>query len=189
MNITNSRSISPAALSEVLASGNIPDLLDVRTPAEYADAHVPGVTSVPLHELKVGSFLAGRKADGPIYVFCQSGVRAGKAIEQFLGAGCNDCVLVEGGMQAWISAGLTVHRGVRTVLPLMRQVQIAAGSLAAVGAILALTVNLWFAVLPLFVGCGLVVAGVTGFCGMAHLLARMPWNQRQDTCSLCSHQE
>ena len=115
----------------------------------------------------------------PIYVICQAGGRAAKAIEQFESAGCGDAILVEGGTQAWVDAGLPVHRGTHNVLPLMRQVQIVVGSLSAVGAALALTVNRWFAVVPLLLGCGLLFAGISGTCGMALLLTRMPWNQGQ----------
>jgi len=68
----------------------------------------------------------------------------------------------------------------------MRQVQIVVGALSAAGTILALAVNRWFAVLPLVIGCGLLFAGVTGTCGMALLLARMPWNRGRDSsCHYC----
>jgi hypothetical protein len=56
-------------------------------------------------------------------------------------------------------------------------VQIVVGSLSAAGALLALTVNPLFALLPLVIGSGLLFAGLTGFCGLALLLAKMPWNQ------------
>jgi rhodanese-related sulfurtransferase len=191
MNMTEieSKSISPAALAAFLGAGNAHELLDVRTPSEYASAHVPGARLIPLNELKIEAFLVRHKPDTPIYVLCQAGERATKAIEQFERAGCDDCVLVEGGTQAWIGAGLPLHLGVRSALPLMQQVQIVVGSLAAAGAILALAVNPWFAVLPLFVGCGLLFAGITGTCGMALLLARMPWNRVQDSCSQCCNPE
>jgi 3-mercaptopyruvate sulfurtransferase SseA len=144
---------------------------------------------MPLHELNVHEVLAWHKPGEPIYVLCQAGARAAKAIEQFERAGCYDCVLVEGGTQAWIDAGLPVHRGKSTVLPIMRQVQIVVGSLSAVSAILALAVNPWFAAVPLFLGCGLLFAGITGTCGMAIMLAKMPWNrsqnQGQNNCSHC----
>jgi rhodanese-related sulfurtransferase len=116
-------------------------------------------------------------------------MRASKAIEQFERAGYNDCVLVEGGTQAWIDAGLPVHHGARSVLPLMRQVQIAAGAFSAAGAILSLAVNRWFAVLPLFFGCGFIFAGITGTCGLALLLAGMPWNHGQDSSCHCCYPE
>jgi len=59
----------------------------------------------------------------------------------------------------------------------MRQVQIAVGLISATGAALALTVNPKFAFIPLLTGCGLLFAGLTGTCGMALLLAKMPWNK------------
>ena len=58
----------------------------------------------------------------------------------------------------------------------MRQVQIVAGSLVALGVALGVLVSPWMLILPAFVGCGLVFAGVSGWCGMARLLAVMPWN-------------
>lgn len=140
---------------------------------------------MPLSDLKVEAYLAQHAPGKPIYVFCQAGERAAKAVEQFALAGCDDCVLVEGGTQAWIDAGLPVHRSDRKVLPLMRQVQIVVGLLSIVGAGLALAVSPWFAILPLFLGCGLVFAGITGACGMALLLARMPWNRGQESCARC----
>jgi rhodanese-related sulfurtransferase len=59
----------------------------------------------------------------------------------------------------------------------MRQVQIAAGGLVLAGVALGFTVHPVFFGLSAFVGAGLALAGVTGFCGMARLLAVMPWNR------------
>jgi rhodanese-related sulfurtransferase len=177
-----SKTISPAALA---ASPGAGELLDVRTPPEYASAHVPGTKLMPLSDLKVEAYLAQHTPGTPIYVFCQAGERAAKAVDQFQRAGCDDCVLVEGGTQAWIAAGLPIHRSERNVLPLMRQVQIVVGLLSIAGAGLALAVNTWFAILPLFLGCGLVFAGISGTCGMALLLAKMPWNRGQESCARC----
>jgi hypothetical protein len=64
-----------------------------------------------------------------------------------------------------------------TPLPLMRQVQIVAGSLVLLGLILSQTVAPASILLTGFVGAGLVFAGVSGFCGLARLLAVMPWNR------------
>ncbi|RZJ93902.1 MAG: DUF2892 domain-containing protein, partial [Brevundimonas sp.] len=63
-------------------------------------------------------------------------------------------------------------------LELMRQVQIAAGSLVLLGTVLAWLVHPAFIALSGFVGAGLVFAGASGFCGMARVLAVMPWNRR-----------
>jgi len=61
----------------------------------------------------------------------------------------------------------------------MRQVQIAAGLLAVLGVILGFLVSPLFFLLSGFIGAGLIFAGVTGFCGMARVLATAPWNQRR----------
>jgi hypothetical protein len=64
----------------------------------------------------------------------------------------------------------------------MRQVQITVGIVSVAGAALAMGVNVWFAIIPLVTGCGLLFAGLTGTCGLALLLVRMPWN-RQANCA------
>jgi hypothetical protein len=84
---------------------------------------------------------------------------------------------MEGGMQAWESAGLEVIKGRRTI-SLERQVRIAAGALVFFGSALGYFVNPAWIGLSAFVGGGLVFAGVTDTCGMAMILARMPWNNR-----------
>jgi rhodanese-related sulfurtransferase len=181
MNVLQSKSsISPAELSRLVQSDPATELLDVRTPPEFTSAHVPGARLVPLDALDPRSYLAARPAgDAPIYVLCQAGGRARKAIEKFRSVGFENCVLVEGGTQAWIDAGLPVDRAPSKVLPLMRQVQITVGAISAIGAILALTVNSLFAVVPLIIGAGLLFAGLTGTCGLALFLAKMPWNRSQ----------
>ena len=179
MNAIQTRSISPAQLCLLLAAGNPVELLDVRTPPEFINAHVPGARLIPLDDLDIESYLKHHEPGRPVHVLCQAGGRAAKAVEQFENHGCLDGVLVEGGTQAWIDAGFPVDRGDSKVLPLMRQVQIVVGTLSAIGAALVLLVSPWFALIPLILGCGLLFAGLTGTCGMALLLARMPWNRRQ----------
>jgi len=180
------KSINPRELQRRLASGSPAQLLDVRTAGEHAAAHVPGAKLIPLDKLDAAAFCRERGGDcAPVYVLCQSGGRARRAIEKLEGAGVQGCVLVEGGTQAWIDAGLPVSRGESRVLPLMRQVQIAVGFLSAIGAALAFTVNPLYALVPFVIGCGLLFAGLTGFCGLALLLAKMPWN-KTSTCNSTS---
>jgi rhodanese-related sulfurtransferase len=169
--------ISARELERVLASGANVELLDVRTPGEFAAGHVPGARLVPLADLDAAAFLERYDRSKPLYVLCQSGGRAAKAIDKLRLAGFDGCVLVDGGTQAWIDCGLRVDCESSAGLPLMRQVQIVVGTISATGAVLALAVNPWFAVIPLVTGTGLLFAGLTGFCGMALLLAKMPWNR------------
>ncbi|HTI72100.1 MAG TPA: rhodanese-like domain-containing protein [Candidatus Limnocylindria bacterium] len=176
-------SISPRELAGRMAQGGIVELIDVRTAPEFQAAHVACARLSPLDRLDPQSF--AKKASSParpLYVICQSGARAAKAVEKLRAAGVEDCVSVEGGTQGWIDAGLPVVRGESKVIPIMRQVQIVAGTITAMGAALALGVDKWFAVIPLVTGGGLLFAGASGTCGMALVLARMPWN-RGESCA------
>jgi rhodanese-related sulfurtransferase len=187
MNTLQARtSIDPRELHRLLAEGGPAQLLDVRTPGEFAAVHVPGAKLIPLDDLDPADFRGQRGAGAqPVYVLCQSGVRARKAIDKLERAGVRGCVLVEGGTQVWLDAGLPVSRGPGNALPLMRQVQVTVGLISAAGAALALAFNRLFAIVPLVTGCGLLFAGVTGTCGMALLLAKMPWNRVRRCGSCC----
>lgn len=155
-------------------------LIDVRTPVEYAEVHAEGAKLIPLDVLDPKVVMADRNgstADEPVYVLCKSGSRAAKAVERFRAAGFDNVFSVEGGTQGWERAGLPVVRGAK-VMSLERQVRIGAGSLVLLGVLLGWLLHPAFFGLPAFVGAGLVFAGVTDWCGMGLLLARMPWNQR-----------
>ena len=95
-----------AGLGDALEAG-LP-VFDVRQPDEYEEAHVPGVTLVPLGEVpdRVDEF----PAEGAVYVICKSGGRSAKAVE-FLRAQGVDAINVAGGTMAWIDAGNPVETG------------------------------------------------------------------------------
>ena len=187
--------ISPTTLADLRRKGGNVTLIDVRTPAEFGELHVDFAHNIPLDRLDPQAVKAVA-GDGPVYFVCKSGTRSQKACEKLLAAGVKDVVSVEGGTAACEAAGVPVVRG-RKVMSLERQVRIAAGALVAAGAALAgfgpeAPVN-WQAIgagLAGFVGCGLVFAGITDTCGMAMLIARMPWNQASGgacrTATTCS---
>jgi rhodanese-related sulfurtransferase len=154
-------------------------VIDVRTPVEFAEVHVPQARSVPLDELKPGSLQLAKEQS--VYLLCRSGQRATKAAEKFAKEGFTQPVVVEGGTLAWIEANLPVTRSAVKVISLERQVRITAGAIVFTGVILARFVNFNFIWLSGFVGAGLMFAGITDFCGMGLLLAKMPWNKRKST--------
>jgi rhodanese-related sulfurtransferase len=168
--------ITPAELQQILTAQPSAPLIDVRTPVEFAEVHVPQARSVPLDELKPD--LLQLQKDQPVYLLCRSGQRATKAADKFSKDGFAQPVVVEGGTLAWIEANLPVTRGQTRVISLERQVRIAAGSLVLTGVVLGWFVHRGFFGLSAFVGAGLAFAGITDFCGMGLLLARMPWNKR-----------
>jgi rhodanese-related sulfurtransferase len=167
--------ISPQDLAECIERGEVREIIDVRTPAEFREVHAPAARNVPLDELTPEK-VVGTPADRPIYFVCQGGGRSAKACQKLIGGGITNVVSVEGGTHAWQAAGLPVVRG-KKAISLERQVRIAAGSLVLLGILLAYVVHPYLIGLSAFVGAGLVFAGVTDTCGMAMLLARMPWNK------------
>ncbi len=179
--------ISPQELESLYKNNPSLELIDVRTPAEYQEVHVKFAKNVPLDRLDVKQLLASREssADQPLYVICKSGSRGQMACQKIEAAGFSDVYNIEGGTSACVEAGLPVVRG-KKVMSLERQVRIAAGLLVMLGCILALMVDIRWIVLPSFVGAGLVFAGLTNTCGMGMLLAKMPWNQVQGSCSTSS---
>ena len=180
--------ITPKQLAELQAANKSVELIDVRTPVEFREVHVDFARNVPLDQLDAQAIRAQRSGSEsePLYVICRSGSRGKQACDKLAHAGMN-VVNVEGGTLAWDAAGLPVVRG-KKIISLERQVRIAAGFLVLVGAALALVVHPYFVGLSAFVGVGLMFAGITDSCGMAMLLAKMPWNRIRDvtdgvTCS------
>jgi rhodanese-related sulfurtransferase len=151
-------------------------LLDVRTPAEFSSVHIPGAVLHPLSELNIERVREFSQGKEQCVVICRSGGRARQAAQKLAGAIPN-IVVLEGGVTAWEAAGLPVERGAGAI-SLERQVRIAAGALVLIGVLLGTLVNpLWYG-LSGFIGAGLIFAGVTDTCGMAMVLAQMPWNTR-----------
>jgi len=150
--------------------------IDVREYPEFAGGHASCARLMPLGQVKARLHeLDGTK---PIIVLCKSGKRAAKAADILEQAGCRDITVVEGGTDAWIAAGLKVEREKRAPWALERQVRLVAGLLVLVG----LFIPPW-PWLSAFVGAGLAFASLTNTCGMALLLAKMPWNRSGTTCS------
>jgi len=173
-----SRSISPQELESIRRGGQGIDLIDVRTPVEFREIHVEYARNLPLDRLDPAALrkeLQGNP-DAPLYVICRSGSRGRQACDKLAAAGFTQAVNVEGGTLACESAGVPVVRGKKAV-SLERQVRIAAGALVLTGAVLGYFVHPYWIGLSAFIGAGLMFAGITDTCGMAMMLARMPWNR------------
>ena len=178
--------ITPRALNALGQQHKQIHLVDVRTPAEYRAGHVAGAKSIPLDELapeKLHNHLgdAGVGNERPLYLTCQAGIRAQQAAERLKHAGIENVYLLEGGTEAWMKTGLPIQQ-CSNAISLERQVQIVIGALLVLKVFFGFTVHqLFFAAIPL-IGAGLIVAGITQWCGMARLIAIMPWNRVTD-CS------
>ena len=167
--------IDPADVAEALTPSPRARVLDVRTPGEYETAHIADAYNVPLDALAEHATEL-RAVREPVILVCQSGQRARQAETALQQAGMPNLHVLDRGMNAWVAAGHPVVRGPRRI-SLERQVRIVAGGLSAIGGVLALVMNPWFALLPAAIGSGLVFSGITDTCGMGLLLGRLPYNR------------
>lgn len=172
------RTIPPRDVARLREQGQPVRIIDVRTPAEFAWIHVPGARLLPLDELSPQQVLADA-GDEKVFVVCKSGGRSARACEILQSAGVQDVVSIEGGTEAWERAGLPVVRGGGKVISLERQVRMGAGLVVLLSVLLGWLVHPALLAITAFAGAGLVFAGVTDWCGMGMLLARMPWNRRR----------
>ena len=156
------------------ASGLV--VVDVRSPGEFAAAHIRGSYNLPLDALPdVASRLGGLR-DETVALVCRTGVRASQAETILRGAGVESARVLAGGIMGWEQAGLPLDRG-RGAWSIERQVRAIAGGLVLGGVLGSLTVNRKLVWLSGFVGGGLLFAGLTDFCGMARLLMLLPFNR------------
>jgi len=167
--------IKPSEARRLLDGGAV--LIDIREADEHAREKIPGARHLPLSKLDEANLAAHQGR--PVIFHCKSGARTKANAPRLAGKLGETCeaFMVEGGLDAWRKAGLPVVHDRRQPLELQRQVQIGAGSLAVVGTLLGLMASPWFFAVPAFVGAGLITAGLTGFCGMARILMRAPWNR------------
>ncbi len=168
--------MSPTEAVERVRNRGPEVLIDIRTPVEVAGERVDGAHCIPLDELP-GRVDEVRTMDGERLLLCRSGKRAEKARQILADAGVHHVRVIAGGILAYAAVGGETKTG-QSGMSLERQVRIAAGALVLTGVILGFTVAPGFFGLSAFVGLGLVFAGLTDWCGMGLLLAKMPWNKR-----------
>lgn len=149
-------------------------LVDIREPDEVAALRIPGAEVAPLSVIR-WTPLPRASEDKPVVFTCRSGRRTHEGSPLLAEVAAGPAWQLEGGVNAWVQAGQPVEQGKKT-LSMQRQIQIGAGGLSLLG-LLGSTVwapAIW---LTVFVAAGLTFAGLTGFCGLALLLKRMPWNK------------
>lgn len=182
-----------SALAAAKADAQQTIFVDVRTSAEFASKRpARSLAFAPLSDLSPDDFAMrhGILTDTPLVLLCTSGSRARKAAEKFLNAGFSNVKVLQGGIDAWEREGLPLVGAnsapdISGPISLDRQVRIAAGSLVLLFGLLGYFVATGFIWGALFVGAGLVFAGITNTCGMAILLTRAPWNKTGCTGGVC----
>jgi len=182
MNVpTRQPRLDPASVREWLEQPDAPRIIDVRTPAEFENAHIPGSYNVPLHLLQEHTAEIAGHLDQNIVLVCRSGARASQAEQTLANTGLSNVHLLDGGITAWLQRAAPVNRG-KARWDIERQVRLVAGTvvfLAVMGGLL--VPGLQYAAAA--VGAGLAIAALTNTCTMGLLLAKLPYN-RAASCSL-----
>ena len=151
------------------------ELIDIRETGERSQLRIPSTRWIPLTGLEAGLKAEPNQEIGIFY--CRSGRRTQVYADKLAAVGHSQMYVLEGGIMAWQKAGYPVASDSRAPIEIMRQVQIAAGSLIVLGVVLGTWVDANFFWLSGFVGAGLVFSGATGSCGMAKLLLKLPFNR------------
>ncbi|MGA9227746.1 MAG: rhodanese-like domain-containing protein [Mesobacillus sp.] len=74
-------------------------LIDVREPNEFSGGHILGARNIPLTQMKTR--LKEIRPDKPVYLYCQSGSRSGRAAQMLYKKGYKDLHHLEGGFKKW----------------------------------------------------------------------------------------
>ncbi|MEU3018940.1 MULTISPECIES: rhodanese-like domain-containing protein [unclassified Nocardiopsis] len=171
----NDHGIDVGAVRELTGRESRALLVDVRTPAEFENAHIAGAVNLPLGRVDAHLERIVAEAGGRLVLICQSGGRATQCRDKLAAAGLTDTVVMNGGMNAWEASGAPLERGPRR-WALERQVRLVAGGLVLTSVLASLVWPPAVAVAGL-VGAGLVFAAVTDTCAMGMALTRLPYNQ------------
>ena len=152
-------------------------ILDVRNGSEHTEVALRRKHYfVELPQFDAKSFIKDYGLSGEkVCVLCKSGFRASKAARMLEEAGYPNVAIIKGEISSLIGKSGLLYE--KTVMSMERQVRIVAGALVLLGSVLAMSINVWFALLPAFVGCGLIYAGISNTCAMASLLGKLPWNK------------
>jgi rhodanese-related sulfurtransferase len=164
--------ISASDAQLLIAKGAL--LIDIRSQDEFARENISGAKNIPLPEI------AGRQLGenhNAVIFQCKTGMRTSMNAPALAQSAQCDAFILDGGIDAWKTAGLPVIINRKMPIELMRQMQIAAGSLALLGVILGFAINPLFYVLSGAIGAGLLFSGVSGTCAMVNVLKLMPWNR------------
>lgn len=175
MSPTVPATVDTAQARELLRTTPRTRLIDVRTPGEFASAHIPGSVNVPLDLLRAHRANLSTEHDDPIVLVCAAGPRADQAREVLEKAGFGQLSVLKGGLTSWEADGGAMNRG-RGTWAMERQVRLVAGSVVLAG-VLGSTIYSPLKWVAGAIGAGLTVAALTNTCAMGRMLSMLPHNR------------
>lgn len=158
-------------------------IVDVREPSEHEAEKIVGANLVPLATICRNNL--PQCQNKKLVLHCRSGKRSQAACQKLLEEDDSlEIYNLEGGILAWGACGNKMKVSGKFFLPLDRQVQLTIGFGVLISSLFGYFVSPAFVFISAFFGAGLAFAGLSGSCGLAVMMAKMPWNKGK--CRLSS---
>ena len=151
-------------------------IVDVRERDEFKQQHIPHSINLPLSELKQSNGFHALLEGKDVMLVCRSGKRAEMAKSSFESAGLI-CEVYPEGILGWQKQGKEMVRDGKSTMSIFRQVQLIVGFAVFGLSMAGYFVNSVYSLVAGAMGLALGLAGLFGFCMLATLLAKMPWNK------------
>jgi glyoxylase-like metal-dependent hydrolase (beta-lactamase superfamily II)/rhodanese-related sulfurtransferase len=173
---TSLEMISPRDASSLLEQDPQAKILDVRSALEFSQVHIEHSLNIPIDMIsaKINELSQSKQN---YLVLCHTGNRAAMAADMLIQSGIHTVKVMEGGIIRWQKEKLPVTKG-RGGMSLERQVRLIAGSLVLLGIMTSWLLHWAFIFVSVFVGSGLIYAGLTDNCLMGMLLMKLPYNKK-----------
>ncbi len=168
--------INANELQDLLKTAKL-TICDIREADEFNREHIPDAVNTPISSFNSMEINKLAENGNTLVFHCQSGNRTKLNQTKFETLSSSEVMILQDGINAWKKLGCTLTVNNKAPLPIMRQVQMIAGTLITLGVILGFLISPLFFLLSGFVGIGLTFAGISGFCGMANLLMLLPYNK------------
>ncbi|WP_409289228.1 rhodanese-like domain-containing protein [Peribacillus sp. SCS-26] len=97
--LNQKRIVKTLSQEEFISGYRKAQLIDVREPNEYEGGHILGARNIPMTQLKMR--LKEIRPDKPVYLYCQSGIRSGRAAQMLHKKGYRDISHLQGGFKRW----------------------------------------------------------------------------------------
>lgn len=99
------KDISSHELLKIIESGDV-QLIDVRTPAEFNEGYIENAKNINFASPSFAKDITTLDKDKPVIIYCRSGNRSGKSVQDFINAGFTKIYDFNGGILEWKSEGL-----------------------------------------------------------------------------------
>lgn len=99
MYFSQKRAVKPLSQEDFVLGYRKAQLIDVREPNEYNGGHILGARNIPVTQMK--QRMKEIRPDKPVYLYCQSGLRSGRAAQMLYRKGYRDIYHLQGGFKKW----------------------------------------------------------------------------------------